>query len=121
MTLSRTNKNRMLIAANLLLFLIVCIKLTGDPDQVGTAMTLWVVLAPWVLLAVALTPHKARIAKVVHSGLFLTTGAAIGLTFGAFLSGNESLSPGEIFWLPIGIAAAVIHYWPSINDPYTNG
>lgn len=117
---TRRLKNSVLCFAITMLFTIVILKLGTDPSSVSSSMKLWSVPAPVVVLATLFTPSTSRWAKPVHLMLFLCTGAAIGFTLGGAIRGEPPLLIGEWVWLPVGFAAAVLHYWPSNRDQYAS-
>ena len=115
---TRRQKNVVLAIANMILVPIIWAKLLSFPDALGLGMKIWAIAAPAVALIVLLDRGPRQIVKSMHLGLFLCTGAAIGLTGGAILRSLESVWTAELIWLPLGIAAAVYHYWPSSSDEY---
>ncbi|MEM6644734.1 MAG: hypothetical protein AAF730_00630 [Bacteroidota bacterium] len=116
---TRQNKNIALVAANLILWPIVAVSLFIDPASVGTGLRVWVVVLPLVAALSVVLPLER--AKLAHVALFLCTGAALGLTIGALVSGELGILSPQVLWLPIGAAAAVFHYWPSVLDEYAFG
>ncbi len=118
MQASRKTKNLILCAANVALLLMVVPKFALNPNDVRDGMKVWMFGVPIIAAAVLLTPPTFQYVKAIHALLFLATGAAIGLTFGSLIRAPDSLTIGEILWLPVGIVADVFHYWPSVNDKY---
>ena len=121
MSWTRTTKNRVLAAANLLLVAVLVTKLATEPDAMTDSMRFWTVIAPIVVVIALAVPERATLAPAAHAALFLTTGMAIGVTTGVAIRSIDTLWMAEILWLPIGVAAAVVHYWPSRRDPYRGG
>lgn len=121
MNWTRRTKNLVLVGADLLLFLVLAGKLLQEPEKVSYGMTFWTFALPFIVVAVLIVPERAAAARSVHAVLFLATGMAIGLTAGSALRGSEQLWTAELLWLPFGITAAVLHYWPSRRDRYQGG
>lgn len=118
MTWTRAAKNRVLAAANLLLFAVLATKWATEPDAMRDSMRCWTAIAPIVVIVALGVPDRAPVAPLAHALLFLTTGMAIGVTTGVAIRSFDTLWAAEVLWLPIGIAAAVVHYRPSRRDPY---
>ena len=118
MKATRSTKNIVLCAANFALLFVVAPKFALNPDDLSDGMKVWMFGSPIVIAAVMLTPATFQYVKAIHALLFLATGAAIGLTLGSLIRVPDSVTVGEILWLPVGIGAAVFHYWPSVNDKY---
>lgn len=115
---SRRQKNQALACTNLLLAPVLLFHYYWYELPLSWLMLLWLIaLGPVLLLALWVPATHARI-RYVHMGLFLLTGTAIGFTVAALLHPQHAITPLHILWLPLGIAAAIFHYWPSKNDPY---
>ncbi|MEM8815365.1 MAG: hypothetical protein AAGE85_06030 [Pseudomonadota bacterium] len=119
--MNRRNKNLALCAANALLFVILLWKTRAYPDSVRGALLVWMFVAPFILAAAAFDKRLSGRSGVLDMLLFLTTGTAIGLTLGGALSRFDATSAAEIAWLPFGLSAAILHYWPSRQDEYRQG
>ena len=123
MPATRTQKNLALSVVNLILAPILWLKIYQEPESVGAGRMIWAMAAPLICIGSLWTSawdvgKVRRFAKPLHVALFLATGAALGLTLGASLRDFDSLWLGEVLWLPLGVAAAVFHYSPSVNDEY---
>ena len=114
---SREAKNRLLIGVNWLMVLICAAKFTFAPADLSNKMLTWLVVAP-VILLLATVPVVKYGARLFHAGLFLITGASIGLTLGSAFSSPGALWVVEWPWLALAMAVAVVHYSPSSKDEY---
>lgn len=115
--LSRNTKNRILICVNVLIALITIAKLIVEPESVSRHMRVWLAVSP-IVLVLSSVPAGAAFAKIAHAGLFLLTGAAIGITLRTAISGAPPIWLVELAWLVLAIIAAILHYSPSVEDEY---
>ncbi|GAB5519625.1 MAG: hypothetical protein RhofKO_18760 [Rhodothermales bacterium] len=115
---TRRRKNMVLAAANALLLLILAPQLLQQPADVDILLLIWaggVTLLGIVGLAAIMRDTSTDWLLIP---LFLATGTAIGVTLGQAIKTPEILSITHWVWLPIGIGAAIYHYWPSTRDKY---
>jgi hypothetical protein len=85
-------------------------KSSSHPDAIRLGMRVWMVIVPLIVVVVFIAPATFRFTKAIHALLFLATGAAIGFTFGSLFGDEYPLIAGELAWLLLGVAAAVLHY-----------
>ena len=119
MQLTRPHKNLVLVLSNLILWSVILLKLSREPELVRGGIKLWAVAVPFIAAAIFFEIFSKSSNKTLHAGLFLATGAAVGLTAGALLRDPGILWLGEKLWMPVGLGAMILHYWPSPNDEYT--
>lgn len=114
---SRDTKNRILITINAAMMAIVVAKLWRQGASVAWQMQVWLAMSP-VVLGFAHREVGARFAKLAHAGLFLLTGAALGLTLGTAVSDPHAMSVVEWAWLLAAILGVLLHYAAGPDDPY---
>lgn len=119
MDLSRTQKNRILIAVNIAFAILIAYAINFSQISLGKYLSIWIVSCPIVIIAHLIPTQNRSFLKIRDVGLFLLTGGAIGTTIGNIIK-QDSVHLLFIVWLIAAIIAAIFHYSPSKNDRYMN-
>ncbi|MEM1264371.1 MAG: hypothetical protein AAGH76_18370 [Pseudomonadota bacterium] len=116
---TRQRKNLVLCAALALLWPVLFYQYVSDATLLTDAKITWLVLTPIVIAVNFVVTRRMLLRGIADAALFLSVGAALGLTGASILKASETVTLLEYLWLPVGIAAAIFHYRPSSADPYT--